>query len=226
MNEDEEALKIYQNWGVCEEIVKEVKTHTLMIPLISSKELNLSYQINGKTLEVSGYFDIRCKMSRLYNLIIVPDCRQEWDLRLKSMHECENGYKMSYFSDHKTFTFTTTLEVTENPTFFEATFTGTLENDPSSQIKFFYTVEKISGNDFEESEKVRCSWNYEFKGRASKIIMYDIIGEDNLLQNSFFMLIQCCPDNYYSVNCRPKRVSICEAAARKLLDSSPKSFAN
>ena len=191
-----------------------------MISLVNTKELNLEYVIQEKALIVTGCFETRTKLSRLFNLITVPDYRKEWDLRLEDMFEFEDGHRMTYLSDTKVYTFNTTMGVTESDTSFVSKTIGFMIDDQDSQIEIAFTAEKVRGNDdeeFEEFDKVRVSWNYELKGKASRIVIYDIVGEESLMQKSFENLFQCCQKDFEFLGIVKKRVSISEAVSSKRL---------
>ena len=220
LNHDEEAIGIYEKWGACELISPQKHIRSQMISLVNTKELNLEYVIQEKALIVTGCFETRTKLSRLFNLITVPDYRKEWDLRLEDMFEFEDGHRMTYLSDTKVYTFNTTMGVTESDTSFVSKTIGFMIDDQDSQIEIAFTAEKVRGNDdeeFEEFDKVRVSWNYELKGKASRIVIYDIVGEESLMQKSFENLFQCCQKDFEFLGIVKKRVSISEAVSSKRL---------
>jgi hypothetical protein len=189
-----------------------------VISLIKRKDLHLEYKISEKVITVGGFIEVTSSISKICDLFIDFDMRRTWDLALEDMREIEAGYRMTYVAEKNIYNFECDTDIEEDSNWTRITFKGTLIDCPNSKFNSTFLIEKIQGNDsdeFEEVGKLRCSWNLEYRGKASKVIMLDIVGEDNKLQNSFILLLEAAQARNFSICGRVKNNSIHEAVQRK-----------
>ncbi|OMJ90291.1 hypothetical protein SteCoe_7410 [Stentor coeruleus] len=218
LENDQDSLRIYNNWGSCEEKKISSAYSSDVIPLIKRKDLHLEYKISEKVITVGGFIEATSSISKICDLFIDSDMRRTWDLALEDMRETEAGYKMTYVAEKNIYNFECDTDIEEDSNWTRIIFKGTLIDCPNSKFSSTFLIEKIQGNDsdeFEEVGKLRCSWNLEYRGKASKIIMLDIVGEDNKLQNSFILLLEAAQARNFSICGRIKNNSIHEAVQRK-----------
>lgn len=218
---DKQALEIYRNWGVCAEqriVRKKSASHVVM--LVDSKDLQIGFKTSDKIIEVSGFFEVNSSPSKLVDLITSPFDRQEWDLKLASMFEDAPFYKLFYTIDNKTQEFETSIEVSESLTTTEVRINGKMVNCEYSEFNSVFRIERISSNDSEiegKTGKLRCSWESDYKGKAGRLVMFDLIGEDTTLINSYKLLMEFSQSRNLSYCTRNKKLSIHEAVERKKL---------
>ena len=218
---DKQALEIYRNWGVCAEqksVRKESASQVVM--LVNSKDLQIGFRTSEKIIEVSGTFEVNSSPSKLVDLITTPFDRVEWDTKLSHMYEDAPFYKLFYTIDNKTQEFDTSIEVSESLTTTEIKVSGKMVNCEYSEFNTVFRIERVSSNDSEiegKTGKLRCSWESDYKGKAGRLVMFDLIGEDTTLINSFKLLMEFSQSRNLSYCSRNKKLSIHEAVERKKL---------
>jgi hypothetical protein len=190
-----------------------------MIRLISSQDIVLEYTSYEKKLLVTGHFDIKTKVSRLVGLLVVPNRRKQWDLRLIDMYEDNRVYKMRYFTDNVIYDFDCSIEIVDKLSFILIKVEGFMNSSSESNFKSIFNIEKPPGIEYKHNveTKVKCHWNLQFTGKAKKIFVHDIVEENNLLQSSFSILCDLAQKKNNRCRSYNRKPSLSEAASRKLL---------
>lgn len=212
---DQDAVKIYRSWGMCEPKMVLNSYKSEVISLIRSKELNLDYRIEDKTVQVTGCFETLTTLDKIVELVTSPFVRKEWDLRLRNMFEDDEGFKMYYEMDNKVYEYDAIFDIQQNPSSAEIKITGLLSETDLGEFSWTFYAISIMSNDSIETGKVRCNWVLDYKGKATKLIIYDLIGEENLLQNSFRLLFELSQMRSFSFYSRCKTNSMHESIIRK-----------
>jgi hypothetical protein len=208
---------VYLNWGKCDQQVSSDASSSQILPLIKEKGLKLSYQIAEKALKICGYFKVQSNVDKICELILTEN-RSEWDLRLDSFSESNPGLELSYKVDKHRFVFNCDKEKQKLAQGCKIKIAGVLENEMGEFTQEF-NVEIKNGNDsvdFDDGNSIRCNWTYETRGRASKLFLYDVLGEEDLIQRSFRKLRELAQEEGSVIEPRMKRNSFYEAVCRKI----------
>lgn len=212
---DEEAIRIFRSWGMCQQksVLNSYKSE--LISLIKSKEMNLSYKIEDKTVLVIGNFETVTDIEKIVDLFVSPFERKEWDLNLVNMIEEEEGLKMYYEAENKIYEFDVMCEKLQTPSSVEIKMSGVLSESDLGEFTYTFSAKSIKSNDSFESGKLSCSLTQLYKGKATKLVIYDLIGEETKLQNSFRLLLDLSQTRSFSFLSRCKTNSIHESIMRK-----------
>jgi hypothetical protein len=218
---DQQALEVFKNWGTCiEETRFRKSSKSEMISVIHSKDLSISYKTRDKVIQVSGYFEVNSSPEKLVELFTSPFERKEWDLKLVNIFEDAPGFKIYYEIDGKVKEFDVEMNVEQFDSSACIKVHAKMTSCPCSDFFTVFSVERVQSNDSQielMTGKVRCSWNSEFKGKSGRLVMFDLIGEDTLMVNSFKILMELAQSRDRSYSSKNKRLSIHEAVQRKNL---------
>ncbi|OMJ85526.1 hypothetical protein SteCoe_13141 [Stentor coeruleus] len=213
LNYDEEALNIFQNWGL--ESVSELPRAVSVIiqdwrPMVQTKNIMFKFRFIGKDLEITGNIYAEATISRIIDILTVPSERKKWDLRLVDMKPIAEiqGFTFTYLADRTLYEFHTSLIQTQTNSLATLDFQTIcyMFKQPNSilgRFSSYFAIEqyddqvsntkdsedKIFLNESKTSSKVKINWNAHYCEASYHLIRGDLFQEADILRKTFELFI-------------------------------------